>query len=410
MNNGMDQNNLNVSTKGYITYCPRCGAETYSNSRYCMKCGNLNPDHPENKSMLKFIDKKGGEGYSVGSGQSLVKQEATIFRTKAAVEEVGENTGSFNLCFTVNMVVYLVLSFGTMFYYFLLSRGNMGAFISSNLGDILFVLGIIFFYLYSFEILFMKMNKPWYFSFIPIYNFYLITDAVTGNEKLKKLSLIPVVGIFIWIYDLYKLGGCFKKSGLLIVLFPYIMIPLIAVGGSAFYGTYYTSKDNRMEDEFFLKRIFYFFVFFFLVLGVSFMVITNRVKLKSQTGKVDTAFIMNAATITVRGVAADVEDGKYTCDFDMDVFYFYFDDVSDYFHIPLAFTHAPLEAYVKVEKVKRNDIILVGKYNYYISMTDKENGFEEKLSRDLTVNDIKLYEKLSTDYNNGNQCYIHKNS
>lgn len=410
MDNEQKNNSELSGSKGYITYCPRCGAETYSNSRYCMKCGNLNPEHPSNKNMLKYIEKKGGEGYRVGSGQSLVKKENSVLNMKTANSAIGENTGDFNLCFTVNMVVYLVLSFGTLFYYFLLSRGNMIALITSNIGDILLVLGIIFFYLYSFEVLFMKMNRWWWAALIPVYNFYILVEAVTNNEKLQKLSLIPVIGQFIWLYALYKLGGCFKKSGLLTMIAPFIMIPLLAVGGSAFYGTYYTSKDNRMEDEFFLKRIFYFFVFMFLVLSTSALLITHQVKFKSETGKIDSAYIMNASVITVRGVAEKVESKEYTCDFDMDVFYFHFDDITEYFHVPLSFAHAPLEAYVKVEKVKENNITVLGKYNYYISMTDKENGYEEILSKDLNIKDIKKYEKLKTDYNNGNHCYLHKKS
>ena len=43
--------------KGYIIYCSRCGAEMNSNSRYCMKCGNLNYNHSANANM-KSIKKK----------------------------------------------------------------------------------------------------------------------------------------------------------------------------------------------------------------------------------------------------------------------------------------------------------------------------------------------------------------
>ena len=37
--------------KSYTIYCSRCGAPMKNGARYCMKCGNLNPEHPENKSI-----------------------------------------------------------------------------------------------------------------------------------------------------------------------------------------------------------------------------------------------------------------------------------------------------------------------------------------------------------------------
>ena len=35
--------------------CPRCGAKMDANQRYCMKCGALNYDHPDNKDMKDYI-------------------------------------------------------------------------------------------------------------------------------------------------------------------------------------------------------------------------------------------------------------------------------------------------------------------------------------------------------------------
>ena len=43
---------------GFTIYCSRCGAEMSSNSRYCMKCGNLNYDHEANKNMRRYKPKK----------------------------------------------------------------------------------------------------------------------------------------------------------------------------------------------------------------------------------------------------------------------------------------------------------------------------------------------------------------
>ena len=38
--------------------CPRCGAEMNPEQRYCMKCGALNYDHPDNKQMKTLMSEK----------------------------------------------------------------------------------------------------------------------------------------------------------------------------------------------------------------------------------------------------------------------------------------------------------------------------------------------------------------
>ena len=36
-------------------FCPRCGAEMKPEQRYCMKCGALNYEHPDNQKMKQYI-------------------------------------------------------------------------------------------------------------------------------------------------------------------------------------------------------------------------------------------------------------------------------------------------------------------------------------------------------------------
>ena len=42
------------SVNNDVIYCNRCGAPMKKNQRYCMKCGNLNYDHPDNRSMRAY--------------------------------------------------------------------------------------------------------------------------------------------------------------------------------------------------------------------------------------------------------------------------------------------------------------------------------------------------------------------
>lgn len=412
MNNNANQfqvNNVNAAApnngKGVITYCSRCGGEMYSNSRYCMKCGNLNPDHPDNKGVAKYIEKK-GEGYTVGSGQSLIKKENTILNKKATLTAVGDNTGNFTLCFAVNMVLYMVITCGSCFYYYLLGRGDFISIISSNLGEIMLQFSVVFFYIYSLELVFMKMNKPWWQAIIPFYNFYVLAEAVIGNGAIPKLTLIPGIGQILWLYVLYKTGPCFKKPGIFMVVIPFIMIPMIAFDGSSYYGTYYTSGENRMEDEFHMKRSFLFFCFLFSALSVGTLVYTNGTELKNDNGKLDRSYIISVANAAVKGVRSKIEANRYTCDFDADVFYFHFDDVADNFFVPLSFAHTPVEGYVKVEKVKNGDAVVVGKYSYYVSVTDGKIGFSEILARDIKNDTVVEYESLARDFDDGNDCFL----
>ena len=57
--------------------CPRCGSEMNIKARCCLKCGYLNPEHPDNKDMNKYSEVGLGT-YSVGSGKKLVVKKMII--------------------------------------------------------------------------------------------------------------------------------------------------------------------------------------------------------------------------------------------------------------------------------------------------------------------------------------------
>ena len=46
-----------MDEKENVIYCSRCGSEMSANSRYCMKCGNLNENHPDNNKYSKIFKK-----------------------------------------------------------------------------------------------------------------------------------------------------------------------------------------------------------------------------------------------------------------------------------------------------------------------------------------------------------------
>ncbi len=55
----IDEQNVGIpatanSSTTTIINCSRCGAQMRNDARYCMKCGNLNYAHQENKSMQQY--------------------------------------------------------------------------------------------------------------------------------------------------------------------------------------------------------------------------------------------------------------------------------------------------------------------------------------------------------------------
>ena len=404
MNNNMSDNS--TSSFGSM-YCARCGAPFNPKSRYCMKCGNINPDHPDNKNMSKYIKKNGGEGYRIGSGRSLVKRKNNVLGVKGANSTIGDRTGSFSICFAVNMVFYLVLSVGTLLYYYLLARGNFGIVITSNISTYLLIYAVVFFYLFSLECIFIKLNRRWWLAAIPVVNMCVLVEAVNSNYKLALFSLIPGIGQLIWIYSIYKMGVSFQKSGILTVICPFIMFPVIAFGGSSFHWVYFISNNSTVERDYLYKKVFGTFLLLFSAVAVVFILYTRNVELVNESGRLDKAYLMRSSEIAINDVVKKVNSGNYSCDFNMDEFYFHFDDISDHYNVPFSIFFSSVEAYIRVEKVKEDGAIVLGEYNYYISASDGNIGFDEISTKDLKYKVIKeKYKKISNDYDNGNHCYL----
>ena len=94
----------------YMYTCPRCGNEVSSKSRYCMKCGNLNPDHPDNKQYQKLINKNGMQEYQVGPdgvSRPSFQVNANVINKKSVEISFGSHMGNFMLCFIINLLLYL---------------------------------------------------------------------------------------------------------------------------------------------------------------------------------------------------------------------------------------------------------------------------------------------------------------
>lgn len=391
-----------MNDNDYTIFCSRCGAEMKSSARYCMKCGNLNPDHPENKSMEKFIPKS--QGYFVGSGKSIV---GTLDPSSGLILSVANNTGSSKLCFLLTFGIYFIIVF-LIGLSTVLGLSNIYDIIYTNLAVIFLILSIIFIFVYSSERMYMKMNKPWWAALVPFYNYFVLSEAVFNNMFLGFLIFVPIVGNIYMLILYYKLGKSFNKNGVLTALFPLIMIPIIGFGDSLYNNRNYVKNDskNSLEKDYKFKKIsFSFSIFLILIslINICYVNLGDLIKIASSSGD---WYYYYAGNKMYKEVKKQMEDGTYeiTCD---DVvykredgtIYFYYLDVGDEYNLMFSVTRNPIEGYVKV-------VSLNGKRKYYVSVTDGKRGIKEIDADELKVSSASNFKKLDETYINSKRCEL----
>lgn len=391
-----------MNDNDYTIFCSRCGAEMKSSARYCMKCGNLNPDHPENKSMEKFIPKS--QGYFVGSGKSIV---GTLDPNSGLILSVANNTGSSKMCFLLTFGIYFIIVF-LIGLSTVLGLSNIYDIIYTNLAVIFLVLSVIFIFIYSSERMYMKMNKPWWAALVPFYNYFVLSDAIFNNMFLGFLIFVPIVGSIYMLILYYKLGKAFDKNGILTALFPLIMMPIIGFGDSLYNNRNYVKNDskNSLEKDYKFKKISFSFSMFLIIISIiniCYVNLGDLIKLVSSSGD---WYYYYAGNKMYKEVKKQIEDGTYeiTCD---DVvykredgtIYFYYLDVGDEYNLMFSVTREPIEGYVKV--VSLND-----ERKYYVSVTDGKRGIKEIDADQLKVSSASNFKKLDETYINSKKCEL----
>jgi len=394
----------------HVFTCPRCGNDVKSSSRYCMKCGYLNPDHPDNKQYSNIINKNGMVGYTVGNGETKASFNVNANEVRGGAVETafGEHTGNFTLCFILNFIVYILLMGITIFGFYSVSSGSVTSLLGSDLCYVLFVLSLFFLYHYSVQLVYMKMNHHWWAAILPLVNMYALSDAVYGKKLLNFLVFVPVIGEIYYIVLLYKMGTHFKVNGLLTVLFPFIMFPVIGYGGHGFKGVCYVSGRDSLEQEYGKKKTFFVTCSAVIVCSVVLFIYANVVNINKGMDRLSSYYLYFASQRVIRRTQLKVENRVYECDTYGDTLYFYYGDLEDYFSIPFYVYRDPIEAYVKVVITEGGEGDL-DQYDYYISMTDKRYGYKEVPVQDLKIDTIEEYPELDPSYKNGNQCYFKRN-
>ena len=389
------------------TYCSRCGSEMSLNSRYCMKCGNLNERHPDNNKYSKIMDKNQNTTYQIGSGKKIAESNPSISNNNMGSNVVSNKTTNRLSFILFNVAVIVIMTLIIASPLFSLSEYTVDSVLKSGVLNNFLYEGIFLLSFICMQIVFIKMDEYWWCSFIPFYNTYLMCKKLFGNGWLFILLLIPIVNIVFGLVFTYKLGTSFGKSGILTVLFVPIMLIIIAFGSSAFNNTYYV-KDNSnsgLEKAYKAYKNFGEFSLLLILIGLVGFVFTGD-NLSIIGKNKDGILIVSGAKAVINKIDKAVQNNKVTC-YDSDdnevsikmngEFFFYSNDfLYDYgFSSNLIDTS---EGYVKV--VNDN-----GVYTYYITYKAGKMGIKETNSKEVTIDKVEKDVQITKP--NGYSCYLH---
>ena len=231
-----------TSTNPDVLICPKCGSEMKKESRYCMKCGQLNYAHPENESMKQYAWESIKQGHFI-SGANVDNKQPLTMGNVSSVSEVNP----FKPCLITNICLHVgLIALGIILVNLLGGTVGVGTLIGTLIGS-----GISFLLSYSIQAMFIKAGEPWWGYFVPFYNTYLLYKVGFGNGWMFLTALIPVIG---WVFPFvlfYQIGKKFYKSGWLTLFFPYVMIPIIALDKNCEYSMLAKSMlgDSAMDSK-----------------------------------------------------------------------------------------------------------------------------------------------------------------
>ena len=383
----------------YTIYCAKCGAEMSSNARYCMKCGTLNYDHEANKSMKGFMPKDMKMSYKVGSGKFLLRGRLNNqVRTSLAA-----HTGNKKICFIVNLLLFLL----TIIFSFIFTINGdytVEGILNSDFPLVSLIVSIIAFYLYSFQLLFMKCNLVWWKSLIPFYNVIELSNNLYQNKWIGILCCIPGVGIIGYLALFYKLGIKFQYNSILCALFPIIFIPLIGYGTHLYDECMFVDGDPNiaLEKDYKRKKNFMLIVGIFFLFGIGVIAYNRITNTEGSDFSIGNYYYVYAAKQIVKKVEKNITSGNVTCTYgdlvaNEGVYYFYFADFGDEVFLPFYIMREPIYGSVRVEYSS-------GVANYYVSLTDGKKGFSDVLISTLKTSSVKDLSKVVDNSNNYNTC------
>lgn len=372
-------------------FCPRCGAQMKNNQRYCMKCGALNYDHPDNKRMKNLMSEEEFEKSNKEYQENLTKPADVVEFAGQKYETKTKNKKSYVDTRTalILLLVFTVALALLLYFYFYFSA-------------LMIVVACLFYFLFGFftialSCVYMKGGYSGFTPIIPFYNNFAYCDMAVGSGWMFLLLFVPIVNFFYSLYLNYQFGKSFGKSGWLTVFFPFIMIPYIAFSDTAIYqgqGLQYSSfveKGKRRNPN--ISAFVYAVIVFALSISI-FIPVSTSAKYKLLPRDMEKV---------LEKVHEDVDSGYYTCD-NGDIntspgeYYIKFSDVNDLLDFQLLPLRSPfngekLKGYVKVVFTSTES---KAHYTYSITVTDGKlgirNGKEDSYYSVKKVTDVSLPE------------------
>lgn len=377
----------------FKVFCPRCGSEMNSNSRYCMKCGYLNPNDPANQNMQQYIPQQQVSSYQIGSGQTITHNSEEV------TTAIASNTGNKKNCFLINYLLYMFIIIVSYFLIVGSKATNFEAVKNSLFPYVAFITSIVFLFVYSMELVFMKANKRWWHALIPFYCLFVLTDIVFKKKWLGILLLIPGIGQVFFLVTLYVLGSKFKYNGLLTMLLPVIYIPMMGFGSRLYEGVNYISEEKTLEKDYKRKKIFFISLMIFLILGGALIFWTNIIEIKGKASKITHyyyVFATNQIVDKTKQLAKEnyLECEDYPYNESSGIYYVEYADIGSVAYLPLYYMRDVISGYVVIDNSN-------GESKYYVSLSDGVYGYPETLSNEVNFETIVPYEKIKsrTDLN-----------
>ena len=377
--------------------CPKCGAMMDANARYCIRCGTINPNQETNQVVKKAIQQS-VENYHSG--------EIPLIRdSRNSQTAVADNTGNKKFAFLVTYLLYVGMILITGIATYLTGITSFDLLIISSYPLTVIFLSVVFLYIYSIELIFMKCNKPWWAGLVPIYNLMVLGDISFHNKYIGLLSLVPVVGQVFLLVMLYNLGKKFKYNGVLTVLLSIIYVPIIGFSDHLYEGkTYVTSGDAKsLEKDYRRKKVFFSTLILFLLIGTVLFIMGNMGKVRKTQKTINASYYVIASNQALKQVKKAVENNTLVCDetnYDANkgVYYVYYPDLGDSVFLPLYVARDVISAYVKIDNNKNPR-------EYYVSMTDGKQGFAETIESEISMDTVSDYTTL-VEPPKGNTCRV----
>ena len=266
------------------------------------------------------------------------------------------------------------------------------AVILSSFPFALLVLSSMFFLIYANCLMFMKFNRPWWASFIPIYNYVVIADVLYCKSWIGFLTLIPGIGFLVVIILFYQLAKKFKISSLGMILFPFIYIPMIGYGNFLFDDYVFVTSDGDdhvLEKEYKCKKIFLFFTVGLFLVGCVFTFLHFFTDSEGNFELSSNSYYTFAAKQFASKVEKKIEKNDIYCsneDYSSEtgIYYFYYRDISDAVYLPFSSVFNTIGGYVKVDNS-------MGEHKVFVSISDGSKGFSEILLEDINDDIVGFY-------------------